>query len=54
MIVDQVNGMLVVLKLYVLPLYVLFNVLLLFYLKHLLVEYLLQFFICVVDAKLLE
>jgi hypothetical protein len=53
-IVDQVNGMLIVLKLYALPLYVLFNIFLLFNLEHLLIEYLLQFLICVVDTKLLE
>lgn len=46
--------MLVVLKLNALPSYVFFYVFFLLHLEHLLVEYLLKFFIRVVDAKLLE
>lgn len=46
--------MLVVLKFNVLPADILFYVIFLFHVEHLLIKNLLQFFICVVDAKLLE
>jgi len=53
-VLNQVYGVLVVLELDVLPADSLPYVLFLFHVEHLLVEHLLQLFVCVVYAQLLE
>ena len=51
---DQINRLVVVLEFNVRPVDTFFRVLFLFFSKHVLVELLLQFFVCVVDAQLLK
>jgi len=51
---NQIYGVLIVLELYILPHNVLLDVFFLLHVKHLLIENLLQFFVSVIDAKLLK